>query len=119
MLSLPMSQDTPLPWIDVPRDTGAFVAAFLKAPAGYLVVGASQYVNLRDWLDVWSSHVGVKARYERMSPEMLTEGDTSGFMGSIVEMFQFLDDFGYAGGDPNALTPDSVGRSAHVVSESS
>ncbi|KAK7880869.1 hypothetical protein LTR80_012428, partial [Exophiala xenobiotica] len=41
----PISGSIKTPWIDVDRDTGAFVNALLEAPGGTQVVGASEYLN--------------------------------------------------------------------------
>ena len=110
VLSLPYSAHRQVPWIDVAKDTGAFVSALIKAPAGTHVVGASEELSLQQWLDIWSSQIGVSARLERMDRNLVVQNDPTGIMEEMMESFEFMEEHPFDGGDPDVLSPDEVCR---------
>ena len=107
-----MDADVVIPWIDVSRDTGAFVKALIDAPAGLQVVGASEYLSARQWLQLWSAHTGIKAAYELTTLEEFSGHDPTGLMREVGELLMYIEEFGFDGGDPNILTADQVGSAA-------
>lgn len=109
-MALPSAGNRSLPWIDVANDTGAIVAALLKAPGGTNVVGASEYLSMRDWLQLWASHIDVEARYRYIPLEEFCRDDPDGGKREIAEVLHFFEEFGYTGDNPDVVTPDKVCR---------
>lgn len=116
-----MSVDTAIPWIDVDADTGSFVSALLKAPAGTQVEGASEYLSARDYMKLWTEHLGVHIEFAQASAEEFIGEDPTGLKRMYTEAFLFTEDFGYFGGDPAVKSADQVRvfplKSATVVAD--
>ena len=77
---MPLVGDALAPWIDVPSDCGAFVAALLMAPAGTHVVDASECLTGNQWLAQSACGVGVKAHFQKVSAEEFRRDDPTGLM---------------------------------------
>ncbi|KAK3070999.1 hypothetical protein LTR53_009447 [Teratosphaeriaceae sp. CCFEE 6253] len=107
--------DRPFPWIDVERDTGAFVSALIDAPGGTQVVGASQYITLNQYLKLLCDHLGVAGTYKRTAFEDNVKDDPTHFKLELAEVYAYVMEFGYDGGDPEVITPDELERRGFSV----
>lgn len=103
---------TPLPHIDVERDTGYLVRALLECPPGKMVLGAGEMISWSEMLRIWCEGNNVPFggfdplsvdQFERFIP-------VPGLGKELGEMFAFMDEFGYAGGDANVVLPSEVSR---------
>ncbi|KAK5155039.1 hypothetical protein LTS14_005994 [Recurvomyces mirabilis] len=117
LVSLPLQKDCPIPWVDVERDTGAFVHALTKASPGTHVLGVSEWLGTGKYLELLFDHLGVKGRFEDISFEAAVQNDPLGLKLQFAEGFRFAEEFGYTGGDPEVVSPDDVGviRPSHCV----
>ncbi|USP81338.1 hypothetical protein yc1106_08612 [Curvularia clavata] len=103
-VSLPMSGDKKFPIIDPNSDTGVLTQALLKIKAGTHLVGASSMISWIEWCKIWSSTTGVECSFETIDRKILE--DAMGPLGrEIADMFQYMNDFGYDGNDPNVVYP--------------
>lgn len=102
-----MAGDVPVPIADVEADAGRWVEALFQAPAGIKLVGASEDMTWKQWLDVWSEHNQVATRYRELPPEDFPP-ELKAITEPMVQVFKFVEEFGYTGGDPEALRIDDV-----------
>jgi hypothetical protein len=109
-LALVGSGTTPLPHIDIERDTGYLVRALLECAPGKTVLGAGEMISWSEMLKVWCECNKVQFggfdplsvdQFERFIP-------VPGLGRELGEMFAFMDEFGYAGGDPDVVLPSKV-----------
>lgn len=105
-----------MPWIDTENDLGAFVKGVISAPAPKQVLAVSEWMTLREWLRLWSSTTGVKARFEQLQPEGDPKDDPTGMQVVFVELVQFLQECGFTGNNPDILTPEDVSDNANLRS---
>lgn len=105
---MPFNGDAAMPWIDVERDTGAFVKALLDAPGRTQILGVSESLSGKQWLSLWSKHTAVKASYQEMPFERFIVDDPTGFKLERAETFKYIEEFGYTGSDPDVVTPEEV-----------
>lgn len=114
LLAFPAEGERPAPWIDIAHDLGVIVDALINAPGGINVVGASELLSMKEWLELWASHVGVEAHYEAIPLEVQTANDPTGMKRQMGETMSFVEDFGYNGENPDILTPDEVSYGASI-----
>lgn len=102
--------DTPMPYIDVEKDTGSYVHALIQAPAPTQVLAVSEWATAQQWLEKWSKATGVASRAERVDVDQFKADDPTGFMGMMIETSGFIEELGFAGGDKRILMPEQVSR---------
>ncbi|KAK4951301.1 hypothetical protein LTR10_010274 [Elasticomyces elasticus] len=103
-LALLSSGDVPYPHVDVDADLGSWVSALFQAEAGITLVGASEMLTWKEWLQLWAGRNGVQARYR----QALIDESATGIMKAVQEEFQFVDEYGLAGGNPKVIHPADV-----------
>lgn len=112
---LTASPDTLFPHVDAHRDTGKFVRALVKAPAGTILVGAGSEVSWREYAALWQKVVGVPARYKVANEEEILAKFPLGIGRNAVEMMLYTDELGWDGGKSNVLRPKDVGLEGQVT----
>jgi hypothetical protein len=100
--------DTPMPYIDVEKDSGSYIHALIKAPAPTQVLAVSEYATAQQWLEQWSQATGVASRAEQVDLDLFRGDDPTGFMGMMIETSGFIEELGFAGGDKRILMPEEV-----------
>lgn len=108
VMSMPCSGDSPQPLVDPREDVGQFVKALTKLPHGRTMLGHGKMTSYDEYTKLWSEINGVQGRYqpngvadfERMMPGGL--GREQG------EMFAYMAEFGYDGGNPHIIHPIDV-----------
>ena len=99
------------------RDTGAFVHALVKAPAGTHVLGVSEWLGTGRYLEILFDHLGVKGQFQDISFETAVQDDPLGLKLQFAEGFRCAEEFGYTGGDPEVVSPDEVGITRFAILE--
>ena len=82
--------ETPMPYIDVEKDTGSYIHALIKAPAPTQVLAVSEWATVHQWLEQWSEATGVASRAERVDFDQFRGDDPTGFMGMMIETSGFI-----------------------------
>ncbi|KAK4895520.1 hypothetical protein LTR27_006302 [Elasticomyces elasticus] len=103
-LALLSSGDVPYPHADVDADLGSWVSALFEAEAGITLVGASEMLTWKEWLQLWAGRNGVQARYRRAP----VDESATAILKAVQEEFQFVEEYGLAGGNPEAIYPEEV-----------
>ena len=106
-LALPMSGDAPIPIADLDADMGRWVEALFQAEAGLTLVGATEVLSWKKWLGLWAQRNNVTAHYRRATSEEYA-AKVEGISDAVLEEFAFVEEYGFAGGNPDALYPDEV-----------
>ena len=105
-----------MPFVVAEQDTGPFVKVLVDMPAGKDAVAVSEYMTFPEWAEIWGRVHGVKIQYKQVSNEELFEGIPDDFMREIRDGFDYINDFGFTGGDPDVLEPSQVSTtSAHIL----
>lgn len=107
-MSRPTSAKFRMPFIVTERDTGAFVKALVDLPPGKDLLGVSEWMTFPEWVEVWGRVLGVKTRFQQISKEEMFERVPAPMAQEIGDSFDYIEEFGFAGGDPDVLDPHQV-----------
>lgn len=111
-----LTGDEALPFANVELDAGDWTASLFDAPPGIKLIGCSEMLSWKEWLQNWAARNSVEARYSQCS-----ETEQRAFMGgagaSSYEAMLFVVEFGMAGGARDAVLPESLGARSSSVSE--
>lgn len=112
------SGNTLLPHIDAGKDTGVLVKALLDCPPGTKVLGTGEMISWSDQLKVWCEHNKVEfGGFDPLSVDMFAGFiPVPGLGRELGEMFAFMDEFGYSGGEEDVLLPSELGVPCPVTS---
>lgn len=105
----PVGPDVKFPFVVTHRDTGVFVKALVDLPAGKDLLGVSQMMTWLQWMELWGEIVGVKAGFKRVSADEFFDGVPESLKMELADTYEYVEEFGYDGGDPNVLMPGQVG----------
>lgn len=109
-MTLPCSPTTSIPLVDARKDTGPFVRALLQIPPGVNLLGETSLVSWTEYMRVWGKLLGVaKSEYEDVSDESYDEAIPGGFGKELADMFRYMGDVGYDGGDPESVRKEDLG----------
>lgn len=104
-----------MPHIVTHRDTGPFVKALVDMPAGKNILAVSEYMTLPEWGALWGRVLGVKVEYKQVSMDEFFEGTSQAFKDEFG--FDYIEEFGFTGGDPDVLDPEEVRSKTHTGKE--
>ena len=102
--SLPVGGERAIPFVDPVADTGRLTKALVQLPAGTHLVGAGSKMSFDEYAALWGRLNGVEAIFERQDPSILEEAMGS-FGKEIIAMFDYIEEFGYDGSDPEVVYP--------------
>ena len=101
--------DTKFQFVDTHRDTGGFVRALVEfLPAGKTMAAVSETLTWPEWMRIWGEVNGVKAGFKQVSKEEFWKGIPEPLAEELSDSFDFIEEFGITGGDPDVLTADQV-----------
>lgn len=106
-LSLPMSGDIPVPVADLDADMGRWVQSLFHMKSGVTLVGSTERLTWKEWLDLWARRNQVSARYRQADPSEYA-ARLEGISEAVAEEFKFIEKYGFTGGNKNAVYPDEV-----------
>jgi hypothetical protein len=111
LLKIPGSGDKPVPFVHT-DDTGNFVDALLNLPAKTNMLAFGDMLPWVDYVKLWSSITGIPAKFEKTTIEEHSKLLPLDLSVEIAEMYGFMQDFGYGGGDPNTVYSRDVSNFA-------
>ncbi|KAI1255203.1 hypothetical protein MGN70_003267 [Eutypa lata] len=106
VLRLPANPDGPVAQIDARRE---FVKALLKVPAGQNLLGVASTLSWNEYAALWGKINGVTCRFERLDRKVLEDAIPGGIGEEMADMFEYISEFGYHGGDPTVVLPKDLG----------
>ncbi|ESZ94819.1 putative hscarg dehydrogenase [Sclerotinia borealis F-4128] len=111
----PLRPDSVNEFMVAHRDTGVYVKALLDMPAGTNLIGVSQRMTWAEWTKVWGATLGVQAEFKHVSEEVFWEGVPEE-MRELQDAWDYADEFGHTGGDPDVLRPEQLAFKIPVTS---
>jgi hypothetical protein len=98
------------PQVIASKDTGAFVSALvLRYPPDTHVLGASEIVTAEEYAATWGRVMGARATVKDLSEEDYTQYLPEDIKDTMLDLFKFFPEYGYAGGNSNVKTPAELG----------
>ncbi|KAF2015460.1 NAD(P)-binding protein [Aaosphaeria arxii CBS 175.79] len=113
-LGYPLGGDVKFPMVDPRADTGVFVKALVEVAPGKNLVGAGNAITWNEWSQLWGKHHGVACTYAKTDPKEL-ETHYGSFGQELADMFAYMEEFGYDGGDPEVVYPWDLGVDVPVT----
>ncbi|KAH8891752.1 putative hscarg dehydrogenase [Thozetella sp. PMI_491] len=104
----PISEKAVIPFIVTHRDTGAFVKALVDLPPGKELLGVSENMTFPEWIALWGKILGVKTGYKQVSRAEFFEGVPAPMAQELGDTYDFMEEFGFTGGDPDVLLPEQL-----------
>ncbi|KUJ12868.1 putative NAD dependent epimerase/dehydratase [Mollisia scopiformis] len=100
----------PLPHLDVEADLGAIVAAILEGRPGKKVLAAGDMVSWSDQMRIWCEMNKVPfGGFDSLPIEVFDKFfPIPGLGRELGEMMEFMEVFGYVGGDPEVVLPGQL-----------
>ena len=104
------SGKTPIPLIDIVKDSGHVVRVALQSPPGKTILGAGSTLSWSDWLKVWCEVNKVPfGGFDEMSLETYEKYMPVPDLGrEIGEMLLYFDEPGYTGGEEGVVNAQDV-----------
>ncbi|KAL2357958.1 hypothetical protein BJ546DRAFT_835245 [Cryomyces antarcticus] len=110
VLRLPCKADAPVPFIVTHKDTGYMVRGLVQSPPGKTLLGVGEMISFKEWAAKWGKLVvNQECKYEESAVEELDNTMPGGMGREIGEMFLYMGEYGYDGGDPSVVHPKDLG----------
>ncbi|KAF5868219.1 putative NmrA-like protein [Botrytis fragariae] len=103
----PLSPDSIVEFVVTQKDTGGFVKALIEMPPGKNLIGVSERMTWKEWTKIWGDVLGVKAAFKQVFEETFWKGVPEA-MRELQLAWEYVDEFGHAGGDPDVLRPEEL-----------
>ncbi|KAH6685469.1 hypothetical protein F5X68DRAFT_262701 [Plectosphaerella plurivora] len=116
LMRYPSDPNGPVAHIDARYDTGVFTLALVKAPAGQNLLGTRGLLSWSEFAALWGKVHGVEARFERIDRQIVENAIPGGIGEELADMFEYIGEFGYDGGDPTVVLPKDLGVPVSVES---
>lgn len=111
LLSRPSPPTYKMPLVVAERDAGAFAKALVvDLPVGKNLMGVSEWMTFDEYAELWGRVNGVKTNYKTISKEEFFEGVPDILAKELGDSFDYIEEFGFTGGDPDVLSPEQVRR---------
>ena len=104
----PFGPDYVNPFVVPHEDTGAFVQALVDLPPGKNLLGVSDPMTWPEYTKIWGDVMGVKIAYQQLSKDVFLESAPEVFRTEFIDGFNYLEEFGHTGGDPDVMTGEQV-----------
>ncbi|KAE9362806.1 NAD(P)-binding protein [Stipitochalara longipes BDJ] len=104
----PVGPHVQFPFVVTHEDTGSFVKALVDLPAGKDLLGVSQTMTWPEWMKLWGEILGVKAGFKQVSGDEFFKGVPEPLKRELMDTYDYVEEFGYTGGDPDVLMPGQL-----------
>ncbi|KAF4631244.1 hypothetical protein G7Y89_g6884 [Cudoniella acicularis] len=104
----PVTPDAVIPFVVTQKDTGAFVKALVDLPPGKDLHGVSQFMTWPEWMELWGEILGVKAGFRQVEVDEFFSGVPEPLKRELADAYDYMEEFGYTGGDPDVIAPDQL-----------
>ncbi|TGO39325.1 hypothetical protein BHYA_0056g00360 [Botrytis hyacinthi] len=115
LIERPLSPDSVVDFVVTQKDTGGFIKALIEMPPGKNLIGVSERMTWKEWTKIWGDALGVKAGFRRVPEETFWKGVPDA-MRELQVAWEYVDEFGHAGGDPEVLRPHELKVNVPVTS---
>ena len=109
VMSFPTDPPKPVPFLEVNADTGTYVYAIAQLPPGKSYMAAGTVCSWTEYMRLWSEVTGARGRYQQSTLEQFAKASSDEPSGwEIGEMFEYMSDPGYDGGDKELLYVEDI-----------
>lgn len=116
ILRMPLDGNAPVPMVEARHDTGHFTKALVQVPPGQNLLGYASMLSWNEWVLLWGRIHGVTCRFERLDRKVVENAIPGGIGEEFADMFEYISEFGYDGGDPSVVHPKDLGVEIPVFS---
>jgi len=117
LLTLPCNGDKPIPMAVPERDNGNCVKALVEVPPGKNLLQYGSLISWKEYMKLWAKLVNVPAgNYKELTVADVDAMIPGGLGRELAEMFAYMGEFGYDGGDPTIVHPKDLGVPCHTTS---
>ncbi|KAK5955896.1 hypothetical protein OHC33_003538 [Knufia fluminis] len=115
----PGTKETLLPLVVGGVETGTISKVLVDVPAGKHVIAYRELIKLETFVEAWSNFLGVTATidYGGIAAKLAQMPISVELKKEILEMFNFLGEFGYIGDDETVIHPKDIGVVSGSVEE--
>jgi hypothetical protein len=107
VVNAPIKGDRGIPFGSPSVITGPFVRALVEAPPGKNLMACSGVMSLNEWTAKLGKKLKIDCSFREVPPQAIVDSIPI-WGGEFAEMFQYMEEFGYDGGDPTIVYPDQV-----------
>lgn len=112
-----------IPFVWTQRDTGPLVRALVEAEPGKSLLGYSELMSWKEYMKVWARVLGLKlagddgSGHKELSVEEAREAieGPEELKTEAVESIQYVQEFGWTGGEPGVLHPKDLGADKYTT----
>lgn len=108
LMTRQVSEGLKFPFVAAHRDTGSFVKVLVDLPPKKDLLGVSETLTWPEWMAVWGDVLGVEARFQQVSKDDFFRDVPQALRKDLEDTYDFIEEFGFTGGDPAVLTPEEV-----------
>lgn len=80
----------------------------MNVPAGKNLLGVGSILSWKEYAALWGKIHGVECSFERLDRQVLEKAVPGGVGAEFADMFEYISEFGYDGGDPTVVLPEDV-----------
>lgn len=95
---------------------GYCAKALVELPPGKTLSAAGSFISFNEWCEIFSKVHNVKCVFEQLPREAVDAALGPVFGLELGDMFEYIDKFGYDGGDPSVLLPWDLDVDVNVTS---
>lgn len=90
--------------------------ALVDLPPKKDLLGVSQTLTWPEWMAIWGDVLGVQAGFHQVSRDDFFRDVPQALRKDLEDTYDFIEEFGFTGGDPAVLTPEEVSSPYHRLS---
>ncbi|PVH72206.1 NAD(P)-binding protein [Cadophora sp. DSE1049] len=109
VLTMPIDGDAKIPMVDARLDTGKFTKALIQVAPGKNLLGFGSMISFKEFAAIWGRVHGVKCSFQQIDRMSIEAAMPGGLGEETMDMFDFIAEFGYDGGDPSVVHPKDLG----------
>jgi hypothetical protein len=87
---------------------GKFTKALVQAAPGKNLLGFGSMMGFKEFAAIWGRVHGVKCSFQQSDRKSIEAAIPGGVGEMIMDMFDFIAEFGFDGGDPSVVHPKDV-----------
>lgn len=108
MFRTKLDADCKVPLVATDEDTGPLVKALVNAGPGKNLLAFRELISFTEFAAEWARSLGVKSKYVHVGPDEEWTDMPESIKIDIEEGTAYLNEFGFAGGDPSVIYPEDV-----------
>lgn len=112
--------DCKLPLVAAAEDTGPFTRALVHAEPGKTLLAFREQMSMHEYAETWGRTLNVKTRHTRVGEDerwVDMPGMPDDLRIDLEEGMAYVNEFGFAGGNPSVVHPSDVSKRLQIDRE--